>query len=317
MLLIIIIILFLILLFAYYNLYKNQETIQSLNEGVAKRNQILYDKCQELIKELHDLETSKANSLIALQEVSQEIELEKSKLDFLKRDGEDSLRHGYEMYVEVLSKSYEDAERKHDEAIEKLSQELKEEKGKYEELISKEADLLQQLVSSRKAVIEANLREREIEEKLDFYCLSPKTTDIADIKTLERVKAELHNPRILSMLIWSTYFQKDMTSLCNNVLGTDTVTGIYKITNQENKMCYIGQSVDVSKRWKDHAKCGLGIDAPQGNKLYKDMQAYGIWNFSWELLEKCPKEELNAKERYYIELYQSKDYGYNTVKGNK
>ena len=43
----------------------------------------------------------------------------------------------------------------------------------------------------------------------------------------------------------------------------------------------------------------------------------GIWNFSWELLEKCQSSELNKKEREYIELYQSKDYGYNTLAGNQ
>ena len=119
------------------------------------------------------------------------------------------------------------------------------------------------------------------------------------------------------MLIWSTYFQKDMTTLCNRILGLNTITGIYKITNQINNKCYVGQSVDISKRWKDHAKCGLGIDAPQGNKLYKDMQEIGIWNFSWELLEACPREQLNEKEKYYINLYQSQDFGYNSTKGNK
>lgn len=45
------------------------------------------------------------------------------------------------------------------------------------------------------------------------------------------------------------------------------------------------------------------------------MQEYGIWNFSWELLEKCDKDKLNERERYYIELYMSKDYGYNSSKG--
>ena len=47
------------------------------------------------------------------------------------------------------------------------------------------------------------------------------------------------------------------------------------------------------------------------------MQDFGIWNFSWELLEECSREQLNDKERYFIDLYQSKDYGYNTTKGNK
>lgn len=42
------------------------------------------------------------------------------------------------------------------------------------------------------------------------------------------------------MLIWQTYYQKQMTSLCNNVLGVNPICGIYKITNQLNNKCYIG-----------------------------------------------------------------------------
>ena len=90
-----------------------------------------------------------------------------------------------------------------------------------------------------------------------------------------------------------------------------------KITNQKTKECYIGQAVDLASRFKDHAKCGLGIDTPPGNKLYKAMQEYGIWNFSWEVLECCSKDQLDEKEKYYIELYQAKDYGYNKTAGNK
>ena len=73
----------------------------------------------------------------------------------------------------------------------------------------------------------------------------------------------------------------------------------------------------MAARWSEHAKCGLGIDTPAGNKLYKAMQEYGLQSFSWELLEKCNREELNEKERYYISLYDSVNYGYNILKGNK
>ena len=107
-----------------------------------------------------------------------------------------------------------------------------------------------------------------------------------------------------------------MTNLCNNIIGKATKTGVYKITNLKTKECYIGQAVDLTTRWKDHAKCGLGIDQSAGNKLYKAMQEYGIWNFSWEVLELCPKTELNEKEKYYINLYQAKEFGYNSNIGN-
>ena len=119
--------------------------------------------------------------------------------------------------------------------------------------------------------MEAKRKEKEIEENIQFYSLSIENKDKNDIKTLERVKEDLNNPRILSMLIWQNFFRDKMTELCNNVLGTKTICGIYKITNQITKECYIGQSIDVAKRFKDHAKCGLDIDRPQGNKLYQSM----------------------------------------------
>ena len=82
-------------------------------------------------------------------------------------------------------------------------------------------------------------------------------------------------------------------------------------------MCYIGQAADIAKRWKDHAKCGLGIDTPANNKLYKAMQEDGLWNFSWELLETCSRDLLNEKEAFYIDLYDSCSYGYNSNSGIK
>ena len=46
------------------------------------------------------------------------------------------------------------------------------------------------------------------------------------------------------------------------------------------------------------------------------MNEYGVWNFTWELLEKVEKPKLNEKELYYIDFYQSKEFGYNLTKGN-
>ena len=86
------------------------------------------------------------------------------------------------------------------------------------------------------------------------------------------------------------------TSLCNNVLGSKTVCGIYKITNKNNGLCYVGQSVDIADRWKQHIKCGLGIDTPAQNKLYKAMLKDGVTNFTFELLEQCDRQLLNEKE---------------------
>lgn len=222
-----------------------------------------------------------------------------------------------EDYEKVLNNNYLEVEKEYDSLLKGLYNNYEEEQDNLLDQIKEEQDRLNYLRSTRIAAIQAQIKEKEIKEKTSFYCLQPTDNERDDIRALERVKPNLHQPRILCMLIWSTYFQKPMTALCNNVLGTKTITGIYKITNQETGECYIGQAIDVATRWKNHAKCGLGIDTPASNKLYKAMQEYGIWNFSWELLEECNKDILNEKESYYIELYDSCSYGYNSNIGIK
>lgn len=299
------IILFIILILAllYIVYYKRKLTL--IDKETLEQNEKIREENKKLSFAKTRLQGDKNYLEDTIEILGAQIVRENERLDNAKKNTQKHLQGYLEIYSDNLEQAYQEAEDRYDKAIAKLTLEF--------EAVNTELDKIK---ATRLAAIQANAREQEIKEKLDFYCLTPKTADINDIKTLERIKPQLNNPRILSMLIWSTYFQKDMTALCNKILGLKTITGIYKITNQENDKCYIGQSVDVAKRWKDHAKCGLGIDAPQGNKLYKEMQEIGIWNFSWELLEECPREQLNEKEKFYIELYQSKDYGYNTTKGN-
>jgi hypothetical protein len=47
------------------------------------------------------------------------------------------------------------------------------------------------------------------------------------------------------------------------------------------------------------------------------MISYGVWNFTFELMESCSRDALNEKESYWINMYQSDKYGLNTSKGNK
>ena len=175
---------------------------------------------------------------------------------------------------------------------------------------------IEDLRASLSAGVQARLREQKKKDKINFYKLPISDADLSDVQKLENLKPSFHKPVVLSKLIWTQYFQKQMTQLCDRVLGKKTVCGIYKITDLNTEQCYIGQSVDIAKRWKDHCKCGLGIDAPATNKLYNTMQKDGVWNFTFELLEQCPKELLNEKEKFWIQMYQSNKFGLNTTKGN-
>ena len=93
--------------------------------------------------------------------------------------------------------------------------------------------------------------------------------------------------------------------------------GIYKITNQLNGKCYIGQSIDIKTRWIQHLYCGK-TNFPQG-KLYPAMFQDGIENFQFEILEECnlSQKELNNKERYWIQYYDSFNGGYNSTPGGQ
>ena len=175
---------------------------------------------------------------------------------------------------------------------------------------------LNKIKASLNAGLEAKRKQQEQKQKLNFYKLSINDADLSDIQMIENLKTSFHNPIILNKLIWSQYFQKQTTELCNRVLGKNTVCGIYKITDLVTEQCYIGQSVDIAQRWKDHIKCGLGIDASSSNKLYNSMQKDKIWNFTFELLEVCPKELLNEKQALWIDMYSSNTYGLNTLKGH-
>lgn len=211
-----------------------------------------------------------------------------------------------ELYKQNLNCIYEEEKIKHTKRIAEINAEVEEVNAE-----------LQKIKETLKASLEARIREKQIKEKLSFYCIQISDSDKRDIQKLESLKKELNKPRVLSMLIWQTWFQKPLKSLAANVLGTTTKTGIYKITNIDSGECYIGQAVDIATRWNEHAKCGLGIDTPANNKLYKAMQENGLWMFSWELLEECSKEQLNEKEKYYINAYNSYEFGYNSTSGNK
>ena len=74
--------------------------------------------------------------------------------------------------------------------------------------------------------------------------------------------------------------------------------GIYKITNKLNGKSYIGQSIHCDKRFKEHCR---------GRKQFIDetIQLEGIENFSFELLEECEQSELDKREDYYIQQYNT------------
>jgi hypothetical protein len=159
------------------------------------------------------------------------------------------------------------------------------------------------------AVLE-NKRTEEKKEKENFYRLQLAVEDLEEISKLREVSKYLRDKEPLNKVIWKVYYENPYTDLIGRVLGKQVHTGIYKITNLTNGMCYVGQAVNVADRWKQHIKLGMGAEAPTRNKLYPAMLAIGVENFSFELIEDCTKEELNEKEQYWQDFFKAKEFGY-------
>ena len=88
--------------------------------------------------------------------------------------------------------------------------------------------------------------------------------------------------------------------------------GIYKITNKVNGKVYIGQSIHIEKRWRQHCK------TKDDFSIHRAIQKYGPENFNFEVLLECPAEMLNNWERDMIALYDCiSPKGYNLTEGGE
>lgn len=92
--------------------------------------------------------------------------------------------------------------------------------------------------------------------------------------------------------------------------------GIYKIENLINHQVYIGQSININKRWREHKSAAFNSNSKDYNMvIYKAIRKFGLKNFSFTVLEECSLEDLNKKEIQWIKYYDSYYHGYNATLG--
>ena len=91
---------------------------------------------------------------------------------------------------------------------------------------------------------------------------------------------------------------------------------IYKITNKLNNKCYIGQSNNPMRRWKDHKRLALVATDKGKSAIHDALREIGEENFSFEIIGWF--EDYNEKEKYYIKYYNSLvPNGYNILEGGE
>lgn len=281
---------------------RNQKTIYEINkkEAIAEKEKldseirVVRGEYERYNKKLDSVKIEYQNKKELIDNTKKIIEQTNKTLEEQFKEREKILQEKYTQLDIKLDNQYQLTKKNQDIEIAQIQNQLN------------------SLKATRDATLEALRKEEELKANQDYYRLDISERDERDIEILNNIKPQISKPRLLSMLIWQTYYQPIAKKKFPLILGENKVCGIYKITNIKDNKCYIGQAVDIRDRWNQHCKHGLDIDTPQRNKLYQAILKYKLENFTFELIEECPKEELNQKEKYYINLYNSCTFGYNS-----
>jgi group I intron endonuclease len=92
------------------------------------------------------------------------------------------------------------------------------------------------------------------------------------------------------------------------------ICGIYKITHKDSGKSYVGLSIDIVSRWKQHRSFAKHNGR---SAICNAIRKYGVESFSFEVLEECLPDDLEQKERFWIEKLNTVCDGYNLTFGGE
>ena len=283
------------------------EELRRKNDDLYKSNGILHDQNIELRQTNIALETKREEALHNIADLQKSIstieQQAQEAADLFYKEKMNTAQDALERALEQESKTYqanvEHFKVEYDETVKSLMEEFT---G-----LSNNITILR---ATNDAAIAAAKRAEEMKNSQNYYKIQLSADDVKEIELLRSIEPYLRDKEPLNKVIWKVYYEKPYTDLIGRVVGNSTYSGIYKITNIENQMCYVGQAVTISDRWKQHIKRGIGAETPTKNKLYPAMLEYGVENFTFEVIEKVEKSKLNEREDYWQQYFHAKDFGY-------
>lgn len=241
---VLIIFFFIVLIFAYYLFNKvRQLKQQEITLEKEKQNIKTQIRSKQIkISNLNQQIINKQNKLLQLKQLQQQ---EQTILDTRKKTRQDELQQIEQNYEEQRIKHRQDFHQSIRQQQIEMKSQLYQQIGKIQRQRNQIQSDLAQLKSVYQAATAARLRQQEEQDKISFYRIKISEKQINDITNLQEWKKELNDPSIVSKIIWSAFIMKPTTDLCNRVLGSGSVCGIYKITNKQTGDIYIGQSVKI------------------------------------------------------------------------
>lgn len=294
------------------------EYIESENNRLIDENLHLTNQNQDLKIEYQTLSSQKDNMISNIQDL--QIILQDAEIQ-AKNAADKFYQQHLETATEKLNHSLENEAAIYQNAIQEYQNEMNEIKAaianELHQFIEANTQAKIQLESKMNylqsqvdAAVAAAKRTEELKQQVNFYRIQLSETDIKEIEMLREVIPYLRDKESLNKIIWKVFYEKPTSDLIGRVVGSGTHTGIYKITNINNQMCYVGQAANIADRWKQHIKRGVGADAPTRNKLYPAMIEFGPENFTFEVIEECERSRLDEREDYWQEYFKAKEFGY-------
>lgn len=278
-------------------LKKNQQEIISLNKERERENQQIEQSIKQKQIELSNILRSAETQNEILQKLNKTIEK-------TRQNAKQQAQECYNMRVVELNEKYKQEE-----------QALKVKLEEHNRLVRNEELKLDTLRAKQSAYLEAQKRQQEIEKDKNYYRLVLDDDALDDITLLRDIQKRLIKKESIDKVIYEVYYKPAYDILMPHLFSSNNkVSGIYKITDLTTKQAYIGQSVDMRERFRQHIKNALSHGSST-NKLYQTMKKSGVHNFTFEILEEVPRAQLNEREIYWIDFYKTRDFGLNSTNG--
>ena len=275
---------------------------------------------KSLKKELNEVVINYNNKVKELQNLDSEIKTLTIQLEEKEKFNSTLYKVKEEEIERLINKEKEGRLKELERDLEEWTISAQESATETSNYLQEEVSQLQKEISEYKnkqqAINNDILRQRELEEQTDFYRIQLSDKDKNDIKYLFSIEDNINNKQLLYKLIWSEFLLKPFNAMVNRVTeGKERKNCIYKITNLATQEIYIGKTRGViSKRWTEHVKTSLGIGSVSRTLLHTALRKY-LWdNFSFEILEYDVKD-LNSREKFWIDFYQSNTCGMNIRAG--
>ena len=274
------------------------EACNTITDNIEKEKQIYNQIVENVSAEEEKLKVVSSKFAVVESNLKLKYE-EQSKLAKIAEENEQQIQVFQERYQKTIENIIEN--------YEKQLEKLQEFYGEKEENYRAE---LEDLRDKRNKAILVAIQDYEENHKDNFNKLQLSESALNDIKVLKQIQPLLNNKEVLGKILYKVFYEKPYTDLAGRVLEGKSFSGIYKITNTLNQMCYVGQAVDIKKRWQQHIKRAVGAEPLVNNKLYPAMIESGVENFTFEVIDKCGKDKLNEREQYWQEFYAAKSFGY-------